>query len=141
MAALVQYIAWKSISKERKVDNIKCSLFNVKMKWQQTCLRSEVTEIKKTLKTFSMSPLTKWVDLRKFFLIFNQSRLKFLISRETCSHEEKQIEFLLPLVFFHSHYHHHYNHNSAICSPVQGRLSNKKVRPNAMTDNTVTEKR
>lgn len=57
---LVQYTAGKSKGKKEN-DNIKCSLFKVKSKWQQT----EV----ETLKAYFMSHLIKGVDLKELLIL------------------------------------------------------------------------
>lgn len=131
---------WERKRKQRQ-HNIKCSLFHVKTKLTENIQKAREQALEQKLcietwvniETFCMSPLTKWMDLKLF--ISNRSKLNVLISRETCSHEEK----LSTSTFF---IHISINKTTTIQRFAHNfRWSHKKVRHGVVADNTRAEKR
>lgn len=106
VVTIVQYTAGKSKGKKEK-DNIKCSLFNVKSKWQQTEVVCWNTE------SLLYEPFDKRSGPKRTSYL--KPRLRMWICREACSHHDK----LISTSSFHSHSHHRSNHSPAVVHRVQ----------------------
>lgn len=111
---------WERKRKQRQ-HNIKCSLFHVKTKLTENIQKAREQALEQKLcietwvniETFSMSPLTKWMDLKLFYLKSIKGE-HFDLKRDLLSWGKT-----FHLYFFHSHFHQQNNHNSAVCSQLQ----------------------